>query len=78
MKNALLQQSVIELGEGSPWPGIFGLIALVSLVIIIISVAVSPDATTPRKDNPLRHVTTLFAVVGGVSLTLGALTSNLA
>jgi hypothetical protein len=73
----MLQQAIIDLGEGSPWPGIFGLIALVSIGITILSVALSPDANTPRKDRPLRHVTTFFAVVAGVSLILGVLTSQL-
>lgn len=78
MKAAMLQQAIIDLGEGSPWPGIFGLIALVSIGITILSVALNPDATTtPRKDRPLRHVTTFFAVVAGISLVLGVLTSQL-
>lgn len=77
MTATLLQQAVIELGEGSPLPGILGLIALVSVGIVVLSLALSPDVTTPRKDRPLRHVTTFFAVVGGVAIILGALTSNM-
>lgn len=76
MNATILQQAIIELGEGSPWPGIFGLIALVSVGIVILSLALSPDVTTPRKDKPLRHVTTFFAVVSAVAIILGILTSN--
>lgn len=76
MNATLLPQAVIDLGEGSPWPGIFGLIGLVSLFILILSVAFNSDTLTPRKDRPLRYVTILFALVTSVSLTLGALTSN--
>ena len=77
MNATMLQQAVIDLGEGSPLPGILGFIALVSVGIVVLSLALSPDVTTPRKDRPLRHVTTFFAVVGGVSIILGALTSNM-
>lgn len=76
MNATMIQQAIIELGEGSPWPGIFGLIALVSVGIVVFSTALDSDVTTPRKDKPLRHVTTFFAVVSAAAIILGILTSN--
>lgn len=76
MNATLLQQAVIELGEGSPWPGIFGLIALVSVGVVVFSLALNSDSLTPRNDRPLRHVTTFFSVIGGVAIIFGLLTSN--
>lgn len=77
MRAVMIQQAVINLGEGNPLPGILGLVSLVSVAVVIFSIALRSDGTTPRKDRPFRHVTTIFAVIAVVSIILGLLTSNL-
>lgn len=77
MRAVMIQQAVVNLGEGNPLPGILGLVSLVSVAVVVFSIAFRSDGTTPRKDRPFRHVTTIFAVVAVVSIILGLLTSNL-
>lgn len=77
MRAAMIQQAVINLGEGNPLPGILGVVSLVSVAIVVFSIPFRSEGITPRKDRPFRHVPIVFTVIAVVSIILGLLTSNL-